>query len=137
MYHMHLQTVVYQIAYCLFAVASGGSALTFEVEIIVNINLHFVYLQYTFLYLCIYMCVQLPLTFIKMNVIVLISFQVNAGEMRKLMFVIIIMYKHKYTCISVLCSKDARLSQGKQMDSKVYLTNPLCFQRANFFRFKQ
>lgn len=45
-----------------------------------------------------------------MNVIVLISFQVNAGEMRKVMFVIIIMYKHKYTCISVLCSKDARLS---------------------------
>lgn len=53
---MHLQTVVYQITYCLFAVASGGSALTFEVEIIVNINLHFVYLQYTFLYLYLYVC---------------------------------------------------------------------------------
>lgn len=63
--------------YCPLAVASGGSALTFEVwnEIILNINKHFVLLHYMLLNLYDYIIFYMLLSILKwINMIDLISF---------------------------------------------------------------
>lgn len=95
-------------------------------EIILNIDRHFVYLQYMLLNLYIYMLISL-LKWI--NMIVLISFQVNAGQLRKL---IIFMYMYFFSLSFPVVKMLVWARENKQIPKYTCQTNPHFFTEPSF-----